>query len=784
MVRRLLLIAIGSSVLLSHAVLGQSQQQGQPQIQQQNAAPDATGLPSGEPILTPTEHPALPASIDEYWFVPDLKPRQPSAGSPAARLARGVAFIGTSEFADALPLLNGAGLDDTRLAAYAQYYRAVALIGLSRYAEANRILTTLVERKPQGYLSEAVQQRVADVAMATNDFQRAMSTLEDLADAKPLAREAVLLQMAQAAERSGKIDRALQTYRRIYYELPMTAQAADAQTAIARLETPDRIPSNRFKLELDRAQALFDARRWAQARAGFEPLLKTAQGDDRELVSLRLAECDYYLDRFRAARDRLAPYLDDAKREAEARFFHLTATRGLGDRTSYVRLARWLVDDFGESEWAAETLNNLATHHISVDEEAEADLVFREIVRRFPKSRHSERAAWKIGWRAYRAGEFREAATTFERAAAAFPRSDYRPSWLYWAARSRSQLDQPELAAARFRLVVADYEHSYYGRLALKQIAASPELQRVSVQSAAPSRSIPASARRDAAQVQTDGLLRELIAAQLYDDALREVQYAQRHWGDSARLQATAAFIRHNQGLGLKAEERFNAIRGAITTMRRAYPQFMADGGDTIPPDVLRIIFPLDYWPLITKYSSAHSLDPYLIAALMAQESTFTPEIRSSANAIGLLQITPPTGRTLARQLGIRRFTASMLTQAETNVRMGTKYFKDMVDKFGGVHYALAGYNAGESRVIRWKSERPGLDEDEFIDDIPFPETQNYVKRILGTAEDYRRLYGEAGAKPHPVVKASGPAKSTPAAKKSTPARKKPAPAKKKRHTR
>jgi soluble lytic murein transglycosylase len=83
-----------------------------------------------------------------------------------------------------------------------------------------------------------------------------------------------------------------------------------------------------------------------------------------------------------------------------------------------------------------------------------------------------------------------------------------------------------------------------------------------------------------------------------------------------------------------------------------------------------------------------------------------------------------------------------MLTNPETNIRLGTKYFAGLVRQFGGTHYALAGYNAGEQRIVRWKAERPGLERDEFIDDIPFPETQNYIKRILGTAEDYRELYG------------------------------------------
>src|SRR5438132_1333722 len=108
----------------------------------------------------------------------------------------------------------------------------------------------------------------------------------------------------------------------------------------------------------------FTARRWAQARAGFEPLAGIATGDDKELVALRLAECDYYLDRFRASRDALQPYLKGASRKTEARFFSLTATRALGDNDTYVAEARALVEEFPHSTWAAETLNNLASHYV------------------------------------------------------------------------------------------------------------------------------------------------------------------------------------------------------------------------------------------------------------------------------------------------------------------------------------------------------------------------------------------------------------------------------------
>ena len=687
--------------------------------------------------LAPTSHLPLPAQRSHYWFIPEtaFSPAAARRDAAIARLARGVELIASADFAAALPLVNSRDLDGSVLGPYARYYTAVALAGLARVDEADATLKAMTPAKLEGALKETASLLQASVAIKRGKPGEAEDLLEDLSDDKLAWPEDLLVALGRAEETLEHADHALQAYRRVYYDYPLSTQAVDAADGIARVETTPLIAPDRFRHELARAERLFDARRWAQARAAFEPLLKAASGDDRELISLRIAECAYNLDRFAEARKLLQPFLNGSRREAEARFFHLGAVRGAGDGETFVSLSRGLVAEYPDSEWAAETLNNLASYYIVMDRDAEADTVFRELLRRFPRHRHSERAAWKSGWFAYRLDNFGDAAKVFDNAAATFARSDYRPSWLYWSARAHDQIGNTDTANARYRLTATDYQNSYYGRLAtrlLQQRKQPPVAESgLSRMTAAPPTAVP-----------TADLIRALTAAGLYEDALKEVQYAQRVWSDSPQLQATFAWIRHRQGLTLKATERFNAIRGAITAMRRAYPQFLAAGGEHLPPEVLRIIFPLDYWPLITKYSKANDLDPYLIAALMAQESTFTPEIRSAANAVGLLQITPPTGRTLARQLGIRRFTTSMLTQAETNVRMGTKYFKDMVDKFGGVHYALAGYNAGPHRVTAWLKEAPGLEQDEFIDNIPFTETQAYVKRILGTAEDYRRLYG------------------------------------------
>ena len=706
------------------------------------ALPSVMGAQRREPssiqgarvVLAPTPHAALPEEVSQYWFVPGRPGVQP-ARPEAQGLARGVVAIASGDFAAALALVSNPELAKSVLSGYAKYYQGLALLGLSRLEEADAVFAGLAQDRPQGYLSEVARVKLAEVALGRGDAQRAERILRELAAESLLDPEDVVFKLARAEEAAFHQEHAIEAHRRVYFSFPLSSQAGDAKAALDRLEVGASIPPPLVNEVLARAERLFGARRWADARLAFDAVARAASGDDRELASIRLAECDFHLGRHRAAQNGLRPYVVGSSREAEARFYFLNATRRLGDRAGYLALVAKLVADHPQSEWAAEALNGLAVYYISADDDESADRVFRELVLRFPRHPHSERAAWKVGWTAYRGGRLAEAAEHFESAAVAFPRADHRPAWLYWSGRAREQLGDRE-AIALYQLTVADYGSSYYGRLASK-ILASTSLPPVPA-----SRGIVVNLPVSLEAPPNEAVVRALLEVDLFDEAAREVRYAQRIWGDSPRLEATLAWIWHQQAQGLRAEERFAALRGAITTMRRAYPQFLTASGEDLPGDVLRIIYPLDYWDLIEKYATTHGLDPYLMAALVAQESTFTAEIRSSASARGLMQIIPSTGRRYALKLGIRPFTTASLLQPETNVRIGARYFKDLLDRFGGAHYALAGYNAGEGRVAQWLKDAPGLPADEFIDSIPFPETQNYVKRILGTAEDYRRLYG------------------------------------------
>ncbi len=688
----------------------------------------APPAPSG---LVATDHLPLPKDVSQYWFVPAK-----TTDARFATIGRGVKAITDGEFAAGLGLVARPDLAETRLADYAKYYQAIALQGLSRLSEADAVLTKLSASPMEGQLGDAVKMKLAEVMLARQDAARAEQFLRGFTAASKSPSEDALMLLGEAEESVNHRDHAIEAYRKVYYGLPLGGRAADAKTGLDRLQMPVGVAGAPIVDELSRAERLFAGGRWAEAKVAFEFLIGLVPASDRDLVSLHLAQADFRLGRHRAARDRLKTHLGDAPADAEARYYYLSATRGLGDRASYVRLSRELVRDYPDSPWAAEALDDLASYYVIDDQDDEADRVFRQLLDRFPRHRYSERAAWKVGWEAYRSEKFAETVRVFESAAATFPRADYRPAWIYWSGRARDRMGDAAGAAARYRLAVVDYGNSYYGRLASRLLESRRDA------TVPPSSVRPVASPAVAAAPPTEPLMQALMTAALYDDALKEVQFAQRTWGDSPALQATSAWIRAQQAQELRSQERFAALRGSITTMRRAYPQFLSAKGGSVPIEVLRIIFPLDYWDLIEKHAKAKSLDPYLLSALMAQESTFTADIRSSANARGLMQVMPGTGRQYARKMGIRSFTTASLSQPETNVRIGTQYFKDLMDRFGGIHYALASYNAGDSRVAEWIKESPGLAPDEFIDSIPFPETQNYVKRILGTTEDYRRLYG------------------------------------------
>ncbi len=160
--------------------------------------------------------------------------------------------------------------------------------------------------------------------------------------------------------------------------------------------------------------------------------------------------------------------------------------------------------------------------------------------------------------------------------------------------------------------------------------------------------------------------------------------------------------------------------------------------------------YPHAYWNIVEPVSQQYSIDPFLVLSVMREESTFDPNARSTAGALGLMQLMPQTAFRLNRDLHLRITNVSQVCNVRNNIHVGTFYLSTLIREFGSYAYALAAYNAGEEKVRKWIQKGNYKSVDEFIEDIPYNETRNYVKKVMTTFFEYKRPSGnnEAIKKP------------------------------------
>ena len=175
---------------------------------------------------------------------------------------------------------------------------------------------------------------------------------------------------------------------------------------------------------------------------------------------------------------------------------------------------------------------------------------------------------------------------------------------------------------------------------------------------------------------------------------------------------------------------------------RMAIPNFDARKFSEVPVNVWKVLFPLPYESSLRREAERNDFDPMFAAGLIRQESTFQADAVSHANAIGLMQIVPKTGRILAKQRKLK-YTKASLFDPNINIQLGMMYIADLTRATGGPEYAAAAYNAGEDRIAFWKSERTYDEIPELVESIPFTETREYVQIVVRNAGMYRLIYGE-----------------------------------------
>ncbi|MBI4875326.1 MAG: transglycosylase SLT domain-containing protein [Acidobacteria bacterium] len=549
--------------------------------------------------------------------------------------------------------------------------------------------------------------------------------------------------LARALEAKGDLAAAAGACQRVYCEYPASPEAAEAGRALERLRAAlgAQYPPETPQAMLARTEKLAAARDYRQARQELESLAGLLTGAERDTARVRLGVVDYQRGETASAyRSLRALEVSTPEAGAERLYYLVACARRLNNDEAMAAHQAELARRYPHSRWRLEALVAEGNHHLLDNRVASFVPLYRACCESFPDQARAPYCHWKVAWSEYLA-RGAGAATLLREHLARYPASEKAGAALYYLARLAEEAGDPAAAKTYYHEIPARWPNSYYGMLAREKLKAAP-LARAALapgvrewlaRIAFPARETrpdfePAPATRRRIE-----RARLLASAALDDWAATELRFEGRNGGQAHIAALELARLAARRG----------AHDQAVRTIKSLASGYLFMPLDAAPEEFWKLAFPIPYRAEIEKYCRERSLDPFLVAALIRQESEFDPKAVSRARAYGLMQVLPSTGRQLARRAGLNRFSAPALFRPEVNLNLGTRIFRSLADQYGGrLEPALAAYNAGKSRADAWLNWGSVREPSEFVEAIPFTETRDYVQIVLRNADLYRRLYG------------------------------------------
>jgi soluble lytic murein transglycosylase len=672
---------------------------------------------------------ALLRTPEAYLGVAAYAHRNSGEAAAAAYLALGHAYLLDKRYAEAVASLTQARRQGQELADYADSLGAQASHDAGDDAAAEALLHGFMERYPDSIFDDQAPELEANVLLAMSNPAGAREVLAKAADTDAADRAGYQLAEGQVEFALGQQKTAEGIFKKLLLGHPLSPEAQIARARLTQTGAESTLTVSELRSLGD---AYYNAGRYGEAVEQYRVLaLEPGLSEtDRNGFAVAEAACNLKLKRLSPAEAQALPDTDD---ENGARRLDLLMelARDRDDGAEQKRIVSEMEARFPSSPWLAEALFSAGNMYMLKRDFPTAVEYYSYLAKQFPESKNAPAAHWRAGWLSYRQRQYAEAARLFDEQIKLYPAASETVSALYWRGRLFETQDHyPALAAANYRAIIRAYQHYFYAQMARERLAAlgrmepAPEPQLDQFQPLPEPKLVdnfPVDSPHLAkARLLANAGLNEYIAAEIKADPDSD------SWSALAEAQIYA-----NYG------ETYRALRA----LKRALPYATTASIDSIPLAYWHILYPEPYWDTIRAESAKNNLDPYMVASLIRQESEFDPSVISYANAYGLMQLLPSVGKAMAREEGLSHFQTFQLLDPEINIRLGTRYLRQMLDHFGGVEeYALAAYNAGDNRVTDWQSAGPYQGLDEFVESIPFTQTREYVEAIERNQETYKAI--------------------------------------------
>jgi soluble lytic murein transglycosylase len=599
-----------------------------------------------------------------------------SGGKEAFR--KGKADIDACRYADAVTSLTAALQEFDILADYALYYLAEAYHHTGEHTNALATLRSLLRQYPSSILKKKARwDEIREVREVSE--KELPELLHAYVTDFPDDDEAAY-QYGQLLTKNNEKARATAIFKRLYIGAGPLAQAAHAELA------PDEIS---LRDTLERAENLARQYDFADVEREVRQALSRCGGKERQELLRKLANALFRQKKYREAAEVYAELNDT--------FFRARSLYRAGDKKGFESALQMLTEK--KDRQAGYLLVTVAADKRR-DKDFEGALqTYQEVLGNYPSD--AEEALWGAGWTRYLSGDYAKAAETFAQLHKTYGEIKY----LYWQAKSTAA--SGENAEGLFSKVMSA-ENNFYAALAATQNSAPMPLP-------APAAFTPApSGEKTRPQERIDAL----ISVGMREEAVSELMLQCRQLSSVSDLLSVASLL---QDLG--------EYKRAISLVTKA----------PYSAQLHRFWYPLAFWDKVEENAQRNRIDPYIVLSVMREESRFDRSAKSPAGAYGLMQLMPQTAYRLDRNLNLGISRPSQLTDPGNNIALGTYYLKKLSEEFSSLPLALAAYNAGEAAVRSWQHRFVYRSVDEFIEDIPYVETRNYVKKVLTSYFQYRR---------------------------------------------
>jgi len=675
---------------------------------------------------------------------------------PDALLMQGQALRGLQNWPEAAQVFSRATEVHPALADYALYYQGEALKTAEQGARSLEVFKRLVALHPRSLLVCPAELKMAELYLQSGQYGEAAEVGAKLLGKNPQKDypAQALIFLGQAKEGLGQWGEALQAFQELWLKYPLHPLAKKAKTRWESLAkeknlTEEKIPPEalfRRSLQFYQSQLPEAALREMQRIEGFPPPTYPAQySGERWIDELYFYRgmCFFRLKQYAKAVEAFDLIVANSRTDemAEKSLFWMTrALFRLGRKGEALNTLALLQASYPQGALIDQAFYLKARIFEDQEDRPQAISLYRELAEKFPQSSLRYSALWQSGWLLFRSQDFPGAIQVWDGLLALHPMPPWEEKVLYWKGKALQQLGKNQDADGNFQRLRQSFPASYYNRFV--SAAGRPSM----------------AGKRNSGPLK-DQPLPSLLTSPAPPQEMRNVNLEKGRL--LARLGLLSAAVGELEAAeeGIVAEEMRLEIsrlyrevgeyhRSAILVRKKMSPRPLAGSPSEKQKALYLLAYPLGYPSWINQYAQKGNLDPAFLTAVILEESRFDPQAVSPAGARGLMQVLPATADQIVQRVKVKAYSETLLFDPEVNLRLGSWYLSRLMEEFRGKEIgALAAYNAGPHVVREWLAKNPSAPEDEFVENIPYAETRNYVIRVLGSAQVYRMLYG-ASANP------------------------------------